>query len=202
MDYADLIRRVHDLGGISPPEAERAAEIVVETLGERLPPVEVERLAGEVPEPVAGWLRRRRVPGSFTLAELYDRVHRRSGVPLGFAIEQAQVVCEALAELLGRESAERARTASPGPVAELLVVRSRAAHPAPHAPRGSDHTLAAGRPGSRRPLSEARPDDAHTESVARTANPHAETKLSSSRGLTQERLDETLAAGRPPGTRT
>jgi hypothetical protein len=58
-------------------------------------------------------------------------------------------------------------------------------------------TLAEGRPGSPHPLSEARPERAHSHSVARTDNPHGDTKLSSASGLTQEREQETLAAGHP-----
>jgi hypothetical protein len=62
---------------------------------------------------------------------------------------------------------------------------------------GRGTTLATGRPGSRHPVSEAHEDRAHTESIARSDDPHGDTKLSSSRGLTQERLRETLAEGRP-----
>ncbi|HLM72216.1 MAG TPA: hypothetical protein VK459_05985 [Polyangiaceae bacterium] len=51
--------------------------------------------------------------------------------------------------------------------------------------------------GSGHPLSEARFEPAHTHSVARSDNPHEDTKLSSSRGLTQERLEDTLAEGKP-----
>ncbi|HVK68207.1 MAG TPA: DUF2267 domain-containing protein, partial [Polyangium sp.] len=62
---------------------------------------------------------------------------------------------------------------------------------------GKGKTLATGRAGSQTPLSEARPERAHGESVVRAENPHGETKLSSSRGLTQEREQETLAEGEP-----
>jgi hypothetical protein len=37
----------------------------------------------------------------------------------------------------------------------------------------------------------------HSHSVAANDNPHGETKLSSSRGTTQEREHETLAEGHP-----
>jgi hypothetical protein len=67
-----------------------------------------------------------------------------------------------------------------------------AAGPAP----GEGHTLADGRVGSHRPLSEAHPGEAQPGSV-RAKAPHADTKLSSSRGLTQEREGRTLAAARP-----
>jgi hypothetical protein len=69
--------------------------------------------------------------------------------------------------------------------------------PPPRAPAMS--TLASARPGSTHPLSEAAPPSGHTHSVARNPSPHEETKLSGAKGTTQERLDETLGAGRPPG---
>jgi hypothetical protein len=65
------------------------------------------------------------------------------------------------------------------------------------------HDIASGRPGSTRPLSAANPRVLeHRHSVARNGDPHGDTKLSSARGLTQEREGETLAAARPgPGLR-
>jgi hypothetical protein len=62
-------------------------------------------------------------------------------------------------------------------------------------------TLAEGRPGSHHPLSEARPERAHSHSVVRADNPHGDTKLSSAVGFTQEREQETLAAGHPGSDR-
>jgi hypothetical protein len=35
--------------------------------------------------------------------------------------------------------------------------------------------------------------------MAKSDDPHADTKLSSSQGLTQERFEESLATGKPPG---
>lgn len=61
------------------------------------------------------------------------------------------------------------------------------------------HTLADGKPGSRHPLSEANPSHGQSHSVAESANPHADTKLSSSKGTTQEREKEDLAEGKSPG---
>ncbi len=59
-------------------------------------------------------------------------------------------------------------------------------------------TVASSRPGSTHPLSESAPPAGHTHSVARNPSPHEETKLSASKGLTQERFDETLGTGRAP----
>lgn len=60
------------------------------------------------------------------------------------------------------------------------------------------NTLASGKPGSKHPLSGAKPDRAQSNSVARSRNPHEETKLSSTKGTTQEREKEDLAEGKDP----
>lgn len=92
----------------------------------------------------------------------------------------------------------------PALYAELFAPRPRAGEPPPHVHRAQPSvgaTLATGRPGSLHPLSEGRPDQGHSHSVARSASPHEDTKLSTSRGSTQERLGETLAEGRPGPSR-
>lgn len=61
------------------------------------------------------------------------------------------------------------------------------------------NNLASGRPGSRHPLSEAKPNGGQSNSVVESTNPHGDTKLSSSKGLTQEREKEDLAEGQPAG---
>ena len=57
-------------------------------------------------------------------------------------------------------------------------------------------TLATGRAGSAHPLCDASAPAGQTHSVACNPSPHADTKLSTSSGLTQDRLRETLAEGR------
>jgi hypothetical protein len=104
-----------------------------------------------------------------------------------------------LADALSEDVLTRLRRHMPGDMGQLFTppraMTSTAAEPhGKHAP-GPGSTLADGRPGSRHPLSEANP--AHRDSVARSENPHADTKLSSSAGMTQERVSDTLATGKP-----
>jgi hypothetical protein len=51
-------------------------------------------------------------------------------------------------------------------------------------------------------MSESAPHSAQSHSVVCEANPHGETKISSARGMTQERLDESLATAHPDEHRT
>jgi uncharacterized protein (DUF2267 family) len=205
MEYAELLEKAGSLGGVEPLRAERAIEAVLETLGEALPDEEARVLAAELPAPASAWLLRRRVPGRFARSVLYDRVARRTGGSAGFAVEQTQAICELLAGI-APEAVVSVRPALEPEIAELLASRDRReAQPLRPIRMDADHpyahTLATGRPGSRHPLSEGRPDRAHSQSVARSAEPHADTKLSSSAGLTQERLGESLASGRPGSRR-
>jgi uncharacterized protein (DUF2267 family) len=179
--------------------AERAARATLATLGERLTEEEARGVADALPGALARTLRDASYDSDFDDAELYERVRRREGAPAGAAREHAQVVLRALGEVIDDDVRTRVTRALPRSVAELLEPRAPVEAPphaeAAHAPPIT--TLAAGKPGSRHPIAEARPDLAHSHSVAREDNPHGETKLSSARGLTQERLGDAIAAARP-----
>lgn len=192
-------------GGFSSErEARHAAEATLETLGSRLVDDERRALAEELPEDAAQMLLRARYDRDFSPAKLHARIAARLCERQGQAMEQAQVVCAVLAEELSEPLRRRLARHLPD-FAELFEAR-----PAPRAPHEPEvvkpppprhHDLAEGRPGSRHPVSEARPDNAHQHSVARSDDPHADTKLSTARGLTQEREDETLSTGKPDARR-
>jgi uncharacterized protein (DUF2267 family) len=151
-------------------------------------------------------------PVELTPDLFYRSVARFAGQRQSVAREQAQVVCRTLAELLSSSTIGRLRRSVPR-LASLFLLPEVA--PPPFGPRqqrqepGADHTLAGGRPGGDHPLYEARRStDAetpgasasrgHTHSVAVSDDPHGDTKLSSSRGLSQERQKESLASARHP----
>lgn len=203
MSYERFITEVRERSGLgTAEEAARAAEVTLGALRQRLVDDEAEALARELPAELAQILRGGAYDADFGVEELYRRVRDRAGIPLGRATELAQVVCQALAGALSAELRRRLSGHLPADLAELLS--PPAAPPPPPAPEhrergappGEGSTLAGGRPGSRHPLSEAHPDRAHEHSVAREDNPHGETKISSSPGLTQERLGDDLAGGR------
>ncbi len=188
------------LGGLSTMgQASTALRATLAALGERIPDEDRDAIARDLPDEVAAILRKRRYRGAFDVAELFERIRRRERVNLGFAREHGQVVCRVLGEALRDETHQRVERVLPAAFVELLYPsRSESSapdHPPARAP--GHHTLASGRAGSAHPLSESRPPVAQSHSVVREANPHADTKLSSTPGMTQERLDESLAAAHP-----
>ena len=205
MEYAEFIDRVGFLAGlVEREEVERAVAAALGALGERLGEDELHALGTQLPTPLVGMLRRGEHGGALDLADFYARVGRREGVGPGFAREHAQVVCRVLGEAMSDDARSIMEAHFPALHAELFAPRPRPGDPPPHVHRAQPSvgaTLATGRPGSHHPLSEARPEPAHSHSVARSAHPHEDTKLSTSRGSTQERLGETLAEGRPGPSR-
>jgi uncharacterized protein (DUF2267 family) len=212
MNEDTLLGRLQELAPFADREAARRAfEATLRVLRRGLSEDESDWLAVALGPALSGPLLRETHAGELTTAELYRWMKRYTKQRKGIAVEQAQVVCRALAELLPEPDLERLKKHLPE-LADLFQVPEPSAAPAPRRLRSApaDHTLAGGRGGSSRPLSEAGPSDrdlaggrpedrAQSQSVARARNPHAETKLSSTHGLTQEREERTLA--RAGGTR-
>jgi len=182
-----------------PAEAEGAIRSTLEALAELLAPADATAIAAALPPGLASVIVRRPRGSAQPLGDLYARIAASEGVSLGRAVEQVGAVCQAVAEALdvdGRVLLQRRLTPE---WAQLFALEERA--PAPDGPPGAPgtapghgHTLATGRPGSRRPLSEARSPGAQTESVVASENPHAKTKLSSGAPAAAE---APLASARP-----
>lgn len=171
-------------------------------LGERLVDDEAEALAAVLPQDIARSIEDVDYDTDFNTAELFERVRRREHSTPARSKESAEIVLSALGECLSRDRRVRIARALPERAAELLLGDRELGEPPPHgiAPRAPRiATLASARPGSTHPLSESAPPGGQAHSVARNPSPHADTKLSTAKGLTQEQLDETLGAGRPPG---
>jgi uncharacterized protein (DUF2267 family) len=214
MSLQTIVQRVQELAPFE--DAERVQGALVATLHvlrQRLTSEEAQWLAQELPEPLSRVLLEASYESDFTVHEFFERVAQHEKVRPGIAVERVQVVCRAIAEILSAEALRRLKVHLPE-YASLFCPPELTAPPDQayvlKRAEPDDRTLAGGRPGgsrpisesrpgSRRPLSEARPDRAHTHSVARSSEPHAETKLSSTRGLTQEREHESLATGKAPG---
>jgi uncharacterized protein (DUF2267 family) len=191
-------------------EARSALRATLTALRSALTDDEAAALAEELSGPSAEPLRGGSYQGELAPEELYRLVAWHEGRRGSIAVEHAQIVCAALAGALSASTLERLSRHLPR--LATLFGRSRPPElpPGPHSVRATpaqEHTLAAGRPGSSRPLSDARsasqralsdamPELAHSHSVARSDDPHADTKLSSARGLTQERESESLARSR------
>jgi uncharacterized protein (DUF2267 family) len=192
----ELISRVVLHSGLADERAQAAIVAVLSGLRRQLGAPEAEALADVLPTDFADVLRR----GHYDGGPVAARVAALEDVPLGQAIEHTASVCRALADLLPDPALVRLRHALPSETSTLLAPSAEQAsgRPAHH----RRETLAEGRPGSRHPLSEARPPGAQANSVVASDNPHGDTKLSSSRGLTQEREEESLAVGRPGARRS
>lgn len=184
--------------------ADKAMRLTLSILGQRLMDDEALALSANLEGELARIVEQSEYSdseGAFDASEFYERVRRAEETPPAAAREHVNVVLESLGAAIDDELRTRLIRALPKPIGDQLVPAQfgePAAYAEPvHAPRID--TLAQGRPGSRHPLAEAAPPSGQTHSVARNEDPHAETKLSSAQGLTQERLGDSLAAGRPPG---
>ncbi len=203
-DFSAIIARVRELGPFPDDvAAESAVVATLQALARFLTEDERAELARALPPEVCHVVPATRSTSSpiawrSRQGDLYLWVAVAEGVPIKRAIEHAQVVCRTLGEHLPdatvsrllRNLPEIGALFAPADVAER--VDGSAAPPATH------HDLAEGHEGGRHPLADANPAIlAHRHSVARNADPHADSRLSTARGLTQEREEDTLAEGEP-----
>ncbi len=209
MRHEALIADVRKRWGVPLEEdAERLVEAVLTVLREQIDVRDAQALAAALPAADATPLARSIQGATHDARAFAARVAVLASIPFPAAVEGAQVALAALGEALPEELVVRVRKQLHPEVALALAPRpdepapeTPERHFQPEAPRTPQGTLATGRPGSQHPVAEARPEAAHTHSVARSAAPHADSKLSSARGLTQEREHESLSAGKPPGPR-
>jgi uncharacterized protein (DUF2267 family) len=206
MNEDTLLERLIELAPFGDrDEARRAFDSTLQAMRRGLNEDEADWLAVALGPNLAGALLRDTYSGELTVDELYRWTKRYSKTRKSVAVEQVQVVCRALAELLQPPELERLKRHLPriAPLLEVPAAADPPSAPRHRRPEPPDHTLAGGKPGSSRPLSEAGPseraissaipDRAHTHSIARSDDPHGDTKLSSARGFTQEREGRSLA---------
>jgi uncharacterized protein (DUF2267 family) len=158
MDEGILVGRVAELAGFhGRTDAARAIRATVIAIGERLRDDERAALGRALPGAFTTALERAAYAGDFEKSDLFARVARHGGVGPGFGAEHAQVVCQALGELLPAETLTRLRKELGPSIGELFLPPE----PIPsieREPSVTGSTLAAGRPGSRHPVSDAHVD--------------------------------------------
>ena len=203
IDERALLGRIAEFGGLNATDAAVAIRATLVTLGERIEYEKRQVITRELPADLGSLFRARKYRGTFGIEEFFNRVRRREKVGLGFAREHAEIVCRALAELLSKDARSTLEHVLPESFDILFRVPTEVGSPAEYrVPRSAKHhTLATGAPGARHPLSESKPRDASSHSVGEE-NPHGDTKLSSAEGMTQERLDDSLATAEPNTRRT
>ena len=199
----DFVGEVQRQTGLAPAQGLRLIRRVLGSLNEVLVEDELTTLRGCLPAALQAALSARAGRATSSVDRLFARVQRLEFARRPVAIERTEIVCRLLGAMLPADVVLRWTRDLPAPVAALFLATVPAGLPAdvpaprPAPPRRPPpvSTLATGRPSSDHPVSSARPERAQRQSVVRADEPHADTKLSSSRGLTQERLHETLAEG-------
>ncbi|MCC7535454.1 MAG: DUF2267 domain-containing protein [Deltaproteobacteria bacterium] len=195
-----IVEAIAERTGSSIDAAETSLRHTLEALSDILSRDEATTLARALDESLGAVLVSPPRPRALPLAvELDERVAELGGSRRGRAREEALVVCAVLGESMSPASRRELQDVMPARVAAWFepIEQARAIERVV-VPPGEGRTLATGRPGSAHPLSESRPvDRAHAESVARSADPHAEERLSGARGLTQERVGESVANAEP-----
>lgn len=197
IDTDRFVERVSELiGAASTESAARAILATLKAVGEALLPNEARSLARAFPPLLSEVIMNAPHVGRLSAEGLVARVTLHEGVAPGFAREHSQSVLRALGELLPGEPLTHLERDLAPEVAQLLRPHDEPEAP-PHSPRTARHTLSEGKLAAQHSIAEAGLDTAHVHSVARSGNPHADTKLSSSHGVTQEALEESLATGHP-----
>jgi uncharacterized protein (DUF2267 family) len=206
-DYShpELVARVRELGPFGDDaEATRVLVAVVGVLAAFLTPEEQLSLRAALPRELsAAFTTGTMHPPPATAAAFFEGVRASEGIRKSLAVEHAEIVCRVLGELFPDALLARLARSLPQ-IATLFLSREEVEPPLSNEERASDapNDLAEGRPGGSHPLSSANPDQiAHRHSVARSNDPHAESRLSSARGLTQERQGRTLSTGHPGSRR-
>jgi uncharacterized protein (DUF2267 family) len=159
MDATHLTALVAERAGIEPASAASIIEATLGALAERLLDLDARAIATRLPPSWAAHFARGG-DGDFEPEGLYTRVHLRTDLTPGQALERSQVVLQVLAEALdetGRKHLELHLTDS---WRALFVPRAVSAPPfALHGASrrrvvpGVGTTLASGHPGPRHPLS-------------------------------------------------
>lgn len=194
----EMLRRVSERGGLDPASAGNLARITIKALASQLHATQAVELADELPPTLSEWIASADASGPRGLPALMEAVAVYEPGSLSFTAEHAAVVCQVLAEALRPEALRALKEALPDDVASLLSPREATEPFKPVRLDPSRRSVSEADAASVHPLFRSQPPDrAQSQSVARAANPHADTKLSSTRGLTQEREEQTLATAHP-----
>jgi uncharacterized protein (DUF2267 family) len=160
MNEDTLLERLVELAPFADQgEARRAFDATLRAMRRGLNDDEADWLAVALGPALSGPLLRERHAGELSIDELYRWTKRYAKTRKSVAVEQAQLVCRALAELLQPPELERLKRHLPQIVSLLTIPPAADPPSAPRQrrPEPRDHTLAGGRPGSSHPLSEAAP---------------------------------------------
>ncbi|MBA2661929.1 MAG: DUF2267 domain-containing protein [Bradymonadaceae bacterium] len=197
MNYEIFMQRVMRRSGIDDEAfAHKVVVATLEVLGQRLPEVNLEVVAAQLPAPFEEALWAVAAYQRFEPEQFYEQVGLRTGVQTRFALEHAQVVCQVLTEALNEQGRTHLCMHLPQQWCELFTRREHTFPPSESRRRRGQHTLAGGHSGSSRPLSES--SVAQRNSIAAGDEPHADQMLATSHGKPARR---TLAEGEAGSSR-
>ena len=164
MNEDTLLGRLEELAPFANRnETRRALDSTLQAMRRGLTDDEADWLAVALGPALSGPLLREEYQGELGVDELYRWTKRYGKTRKSVAVEQAQVVCRALTELLQPPELERLRRHLPelGSLFEIPAPGDEPSTPSRRLhPERLDHTLAGGRPGGTHPLSEAGGDGA------------------------------------------
>jgi uncharacterized protein (DUF2267 family) len=189
IDHGALVDEVIWRGGIHDrSRADAAIAAALDAVAQQLGAADRAFIAAQLPPPLAAAAQRPSRSAALRPSDLYAQLATSGEISLGSAVEHANAACSAVAEFLDAEARSLLARRLPPVWAALfapVTFATEADVPAGMRP-GHGHTLATGRPGSRRPLAEAAPSAAQFDSVVTADNPHGDSKLSSATSGGQE----------------
>jgi uncharacterized protein (DUF2267 family) len=196
---AELVRQMREAAPFSSDaEAGEALRATVERLARLLTTEERAAFASPLPERLGALVRAVSVgPSPKSVGD--PAIEALAAGEDSRAVEAAEVACRVIGRAVGAPVRARLAVALPG-LARFFEPPVKEDPPPIHAghPPRIPHDLAEGRAGGNHPLADADPRElAHRHSVARSDDPHADTKLSSARGVSQERAGHTISSGEP-----
>jgi uncharacterized protein (DUF2267 family) len=103
MKTKPFLQSIRGRTGLDEAAAVAAAEATLQTLGEILPQKDRKKLQKKLSEGLETHLTSVEADQEFDLDTFYARIAKREGVAMGFGMEHAQAVCQALAEQLDKD---------------------------------------------------------------------------------------------------
>ena len=192
METDAVIQTIRGRTGLDEEAALGAAAATLQTLGELLSAKDRKHFGKKLPEAMERYLNNSKADQAFDLDTLYARVAQREGVAMGFGMEHAQAVCQALAQHASKDDRVFLQRRLPDAF-EVLFEPPGVKSVSPRHEEG---------PGSAETTPRETPEQGvnspgrpvHSGSVAATHNPHGDRKLSTGHGSPNKGRD--LATGR------
>ncbi|HQP34956.1 MAG TPA: DUF2267 domain-containing protein [Polyangiaceae bacterium] len=163
MRFEDFVREVRERTGLGQVQAGRAAECCVQALAEGLSELPARHVRAGIPPELQPFATPSNVAHWRTARDYFERVRELEGVPMGMALEHAEVVLQTVYGSIDNEARRLLREDLPPALLEVAQARPAYHRPPPRPvppPRitrrtVNERSLAVGNPRSDAPVSEA-----------------------------------------------